>query len=148
MDTIGQCFGVIFSTFLLDLNASSVITAWIFNLYSFTWCLTGSALGSLLAEFGWRKITMAAALLLSSATVMNAFVTKAWMLFITYSLCSGMCLMKVSQIIEGITCQCNVFFVCTYINNLPLSVRCSMWNPCNCELSNCALLLLPAPWSG
>ncbi|KAK3858738.1 hypothetical protein Pcinc_035094 [Petrolisthes cinctipes] len=89
VDTIGQCFGVVFSTFLLDLNTSSVTTAWIFNFFGFTWCLTGPPIGSLLAEFGWRKVQMAAALVLSSATIASAFVTDAWMLIITYSLFAG-----------------------------------------------------------
>ncbi|KAK4317888.1 hypothetical protein Pmani_011067 [Petrolisthes manimaculis] len=89
VDTIGQCFGVVFSTFLLDLDTSSVTTAWIFNLFGFTWCLTGPPIGSLLAEFGWRKVPMAAALVLSSATIASAFITDAWMLIITYSLFAG-----------------------------------------------------------
>ncbi|XP_047488198.1 monocarboxylate transporter 12-B-like [Penaeus chinensis] len=89
VDVIGQCFGIVFSTFLLDLGTSSVMTAWIFNMFGFLWCLTGPPLSPLIKEFGWRRVTFVASFLLAGSTISSAFVTSAWVLFFTYSALGG-----------------------------------------------------------
>ncbi|XP_068236071.1 monocarboxylate transporter 12-B-like [Palaemon carinicauda] len=89
VDIIGQCFGIIFSTFMLHLETPTTMTAWIFNLFSFMWCMTGPPLGTLINEFGWRPLTFVGSFLLTIATVTSAFVPAAWVLFFTYSLLAG-----------------------------------------------------------
>ncbi|XP_064115765.1 monocarboxylate transporter 2-like [Macrobrachium nipponense] len=89
VDTMGQCFGIIFSTFLLHLETTTTMTAWIFNLFSFIWSMTGPPLGALINEFGWRPLTFVGSFLLTIATITSAFVSAAWVLFFTYSLLAG-----------------------------------------------------------
>ncbi|XP_071524045.1 monocarboxylate transporter 12-B-like [Panulirus ornatus] len=89
VDTIGQCFGIIFSTFLLKLKTSSTMTAWIFNIFGFMWSMTGPPLGSLISEFGWRKVAFVGGIMLSVSTITSAFVTSAWVLFFTHSILGG-----------------------------------------------------------
>ncbi|KAK7079033.1 hypothetical protein SK128_005854 [Halocaridina rubra] len=89
VDTIGQCFGIIFSSFLLDLETPTAVTAWIFNIFSFTWCMTGPPLGPLITEYGWRSLSFIGSFLLATATVTSAFVSAAWVLFFTHSLLAG-----------------------------------------------------------
>ncbi|XP_047472158.1 monocarboxylate transporter 9-like isoform X2 [Penaeus chinensis] len=90
VDTIGQCFGVIFSTFLLDLGTDLTTSTWIFNIASFLWSITGPFLGPLEEEFGWRSVALGASFVLAAGTVMSAFVTSAAMLFFTYSTLVGL----------------------------------------------------------
>ncbi|XP_037803725.1 monocarboxylate transporter 12-B-like [Penaeus monodon] len=89
VDVIGQCFGIVFSALLLDLGTSSLMTAWIFNMFGFLWCLTGPPLSPLIKECGWRRVTFVAAFLLAASTISSAFVTSAWVLFLTYSVLGG-----------------------------------------------------------
>ncbi|XP_042228968.1 monocarboxylate transporter 12-B-like isoform X2 [Homarus americanus] len=89
VDTVGQCFGIIFSTLLLELEAPSAMTAWIFNMFGFLWCMTGPPLGPLVAEFGWRRVTFVGSIMLTLSTVTSAFVTSPWELFFTYSALGG-----------------------------------------------------------
>nr|XP_045595173.1 monocarboxylate transporter 12-like [Procambarus clarkii] len=89
VDTVGQCFGIIFSSFLREQEASSVLTAVIFNMFGFLWCLTGPPLGPLVSEFGWRKITFVASIMISLSTITSAFVTAPWLLIFTYSTLGG-----------------------------------------------------------
>ncbi|XP_064115633.1 monocarboxylate transporter 12-like [Macrobrachium nipponense] len=89
VDTMGQCFGILFSTFLLDLNTSAVVTAWIFNLYQFTYNMTGPILGPLINQFGWRPLTVVFSFIFAFGTITSAFVGSPYTLFFTYSLLVG-----------------------------------------------------------
>ncbi|KAK8747687.1 hypothetical protein OTU49_016535 [Cherax quadricarinatus] len=89
VDTVGQCFGIIFSTFLSELQTPSTITALIFNMFGFTWCMTGPVLGPLVSEFGWRKVTFVSSIMLSFSTIASAFVPSPWALLFTYSFLGG-----------------------------------------------------------
>lgn len=90
VDTIGECFGVIFSSFLLDLGTDLTTSSWIFNVANFLWSITGPFLGPLEGEFGWRIVALGASVVLAAGTVMSAFVTSAGMLFLTYSTFVGL----------------------------------------------------------
>ncbi|XP_068241891.1 monocarboxylate transporter 12-B-like [Palaemon carinicauda] len=102
VDTIGQCFGIIFSGFLLDRGASSLTTGWMINMFTFFFCVTGLPLASLIQEFGWRRIAMVASLMLFAATVSSAFANAIWVLYFTFSLLAGIScgmLLNISYII-------------------------------------------------
>ncbi|XP_064122555.1 monocarboxylate transporter 12-B-like [Macrobrachium nipponense] len=102
VDTIGQCFGIIFSGFLLDRGASSLTTAWMINMFTFFFCVTGLPLASLIQEFGWRRIALVASLMLFTATVSSAFANAIWVLYFTFSLLAGIScgmLLNISYII-------------------------------------------------
>ncbi|XP_068236070.1 monocarboxylate transporter 12-like [Palaemon carinicauda] len=89
VDTMGQCFGILFSTFLLDLNTPALVTAWIFNLYQFIYNMTGPILGPLINQFGWRPLTVVFSFIFAIGTITSAFVVSPYVLFFTYSLLVG-----------------------------------------------------------
>nr|XP_053646217.1 uncharacterized protein LOC128698124 [Cherax quadricarinatus] len=88
-DTVEQCFGITFSTFLRESQTSSTVTAMIFNMFGLTWCLTGPFMEPLVSEFGWRRVAFVGSIMLSFSTVSSAFVASPWVLIFTYSVLGG-----------------------------------------------------------
>lgn len=89
LSSLGPCFGILFSRYLLDLGASSVLTAWIFNVQLFIWHLMGPLVRPLSAEFGWRPVGFLGVLLCSMSIIFSAFSPTASFLFFSFSLLSG-----------------------------------------------------------
>ncbi|XP_042208417.1 monocarboxylate transporter 9-like [Homarus americanus] len=87
--SLGQCFGVLFSGYLLELGTSSAITGWIYNIMWLIWHLIGPLLRPLTKEFGWRRIGYLGVFLVSSSIIMSAFSPSAEFLFFSYSLITG-----------------------------------------------------------
>ncbi|XP_068236065.1 monocarboxylate transporter 14-like [Palaemon carinicauda] len=89
LSSLGPCFGILFSRYLLELGASSVLTAWIFNVQLFIWHLMGPLVRPLSAEFGWRPVGLLGVLLCSMSIILSAFSPSASFLFFSFSLLSG-----------------------------------------------------------
>ncbi|XP_047487262.1 monocarboxylate transporter 6-like [Penaeus chinensis] len=89
VNTVGPCFGILFSRFLEDLGTSSVNVAWIYNARAFTLCLTQLLLGPLVLELGWRKVAFFAGFLVAFGLGASAFADSAVYLLFSYSLMTG-----------------------------------------------------------
>ncbi|KAK7075191.1 hypothetical protein SK128_011141 [Halocaridina rubra] len=89
LSSLGPCFGILFSKYLLELGASSVLTAWIFNTQLFIWHLMGPLVRPLSTEFGWRPVGLAGVLLCAASIIISAFSPSAGFLFFSFSLLSG-----------------------------------------------------------
>lgn len=86
---LGPCFGILFSSYLLELGTSSTTTAWIFNTQCFTWNLFGLVARPFTQEFGWRRVALLGAFLTSLSLVVSAFAPSVEFLFFSFSLLSG-----------------------------------------------------------
>lgn len=89
VNTVGPCFGILFSRFLKDLGTSSVNVAWIYNARAFTLSLTQLLLGPLVLELGWRRLAFCAGLLVAFGLGASAFAVSAVYLLFSYSLMTG-----------------------------------------------------------
>nr|XP_053646666.1 uncharacterized protein LOC128698475 isoform X3 [Cherax quadricarinatus] len=85
---LGPCFGVLFSSYLLEAGSSSATTAWIFNVQCFIWNMMGLIVRPLVKEFGWRNIAFQGILLTSASVIMSAFAPSPVFLFFSFSLLS------------------------------------------------------------
>ncbi|XP_053656302.2 monocarboxylate transporter 2 [Cherax quadricarinatus] len=81
----GPCFGVLFSSFLLDLETSSTTITWIYNIQSFIFSLAALFLAPLVDNFGWRRVAVTGGVLCSAGLITSAFATSAWFLVLSYS---------------------------------------------------------------
>nr|XP_045593024.1 monocarboxylate transporter 12-like [Procambarus clarkii] len=84
------CFGILFSPLLLELGASSATVGWIFSIMLFVWHSSGLVVGSLVEEFGWRKVAMMASFFGSCSFVLSAFATSTTFLFFSLSIMGGL----------------------------------------------------------
>ncbi|XP_069937943.1 monocarboxylate transporter 9-like [Cherax quadricarinatus] len=87
---LGPCFGVLFSSYLLEAGSSSATTAWIFNVQCFIWNMMGLIVRPLVKEFGWRNIAFQGILLTSASVIISAFAPSPVFLFFSFSLLSGL----------------------------------------------------------
>lgn len=78
-------FGILFSGFLMDLNTSSTLTAWIHNLGLALSGFCCYLLDPLVQEFGWRGTSLAMGFMMFLGLSLSAFVTSATDLFFSYS---------------------------------------------------------------
>ncbi|CAL4120615.1 unnamed protein product, partial [Meganyctiphanes norvegica] len=86
---LGPCFGILYSPPLLDMDASSTMTAAIFNVFAFLWNLQGLFGGALAQEFGWRKVSLLGVFLVSSGVTLSAFATSPTFLLLSFSIVAG-----------------------------------------------------------
>lgn len=86
---ISPCFGVLFSRYLLELGASSITTAWIFNVECFLLYLMGVIVSPLSKEFGWQSVGILGCVLTSVSIIISAFSPSAEFLFFSFSLLTG-----------------------------------------------------------
>ncbi|XP_069938837.1 monocarboxylate transporter 13-like [Cherax quadricarinatus] len=85
----GPCFGILFSSFLLELKASSATITWIFNIQSFMFSFSSVFLMPLVKRFGWRCVTFIGGVFTAVGLAMSAFATSHWFLLCSYSLLGG-----------------------------------------------------------
>ncbi|XP_063606425.1 uncharacterized protein LOC134781240 [Penaeus indicus] len=86
---LSPCFGILFSRYLLDLGASSITTAWIFNVECFLLYVMGMIVSPLSKEFGWQKVGILGSALTSLSIIISAFSPSPQFLFFSFSLLSG-----------------------------------------------------------
>lgn len=86
---LSPCFGILFSRYLLDLGASSITTAWIFNIECFLLYAMGMIVSPLSKEFGWQSVGILGCALTSLSIIISAFSPSAEFLFFSFSLLSG-----------------------------------------------------------
>ncbi|XP_050724653.1 monocarboxylate transporter 12-B-like isoform X2 [Eriocheir sinensis] len=79
-------FGILFSEFLIGLNTSSTLTAWIYNLGLVLSAFCCYLVDPLVEEFGWRAASIAMGVMMSVGMSLSAFATSAFDLFFSYSL--------------------------------------------------------------
>ncbi|KAK7079038.1 hypothetical protein SK128_005859 [Halocaridina rubra] len=89
LPSVGPCFGILFSGFLLENDVSSTTTSWIFNIQMMFWHLMGPAVHPLTLEFGWRKVGAFGIILTASAVTVSAFIPSPAFLFFSFSFISG-----------------------------------------------------------
>ncbi|XP_068236069.1 monocarboxylate transporter 5-like [Palaemon carinicauda] len=83
------CFGILFSGYLLARGASSITTAWIFNIQGFLWNIIGILVRPLVDEFGWRRVGFIGISFVSVSLFISAFAPFPSFLFFSLSLLSG-----------------------------------------------------------
>ncbi|MPC67528.1 Monocarboxylate transporter 12-B [Portunus trituberculatus] len=98
--TFTNCFGVLFSAFLLELHTTSTKISEIFNL-----ALALSSMFSFLAEplvnqFGWRKVTFITSLVYSVGLASSSFATSASFFFLFAMMTSGTCILILEVIAQ------------------------------------------------
>ncbi|XP_063611207.1 uncharacterized protein LOC134784933 isoform X2 [Penaeus indicus] len=86
---LSPCFGILFSPPLLASGASTSTIAIIFNTFMVMWKVTGTLVGSLAKEFGYRKVAMTGNLIVACSMVACAFSTSPRYILIFFSLCCG-----------------------------------------------------------
>ncbi|XP_037800952.1 uncharacterized protein LOC119595836 [Penaeus monodon] len=86
---LSPCFGILFSRYLLDLGASSITTAWIFNVECFLLYVMGMIVSPLSKEFGWQSVGILGSALTSLSIIISAFSPSPQFLFFSFSLLSG-----------------------------------------------------------
>ncbi|XP_027225231.2 monocarboxylate transporter 9 [Penaeus vannamei] len=86
---LSPCFGILFSPPLLASGASTSTIAIIFNTFMVMWKVTGTLIGSLVKEFGYRKVAMTGNLIVVCSMVACAFSTSPGYILIFFSLCCG-----------------------------------------------------------
>ncbi|KAK7079037.1 hypothetical protein SK128_005858 [Halocaridina rubra] len=83
------CFGILYSGYLMERGATSMTTAWIFNIQGFIWNVMGILAKPLVDEFGWRNVGFISITLVSTSLVISAFAPSPLFLFFSLSLLSG-----------------------------------------------------------
>ncbi|XP_047480403.1 uncharacterized protein LOC125032999 [Penaeus chinensis] len=86
---LSPCFGILFSRYLLDLGASSITTAWIFNVQCFLLYVMGMIVSPLSKEFGWQSVGILGSAVTSLSIIISAFSPSPQFLFFSFSLLSG-----------------------------------------------------------
>nr|XP_045581393.1 monocarboxylate transporter 13-like [Procambarus clarkii] len=86
---IGPCFGILFSSFLLDLGTSSTAVSWIFNMQALMFGLSNLIVAPLAEHYGWRLVVIAGGILCFLSLASSAFATSATFLFFSYSILGG-----------------------------------------------------------
>ncbi|XP_037801019.1 monocarboxylate transporter 9-like isoform X1 [Penaeus monodon] len=86
---LSPCFGILFSPPLLASGANTSTIAIIFNTFMVMWKVTGTLVGSLVKEFGYRKVAMTGNLIVACSMVACAFSTSPRYILIFFSLCCG-----------------------------------------------------------
>ncbi|KAK3884600.1 hypothetical protein Pcinc_011156 [Petrolisthes cinctipes] len=79
-------FGIMFSSFLL--HSSSTTVSLIINLGMFISGVTSYLMGSLVEEFGWRRVTVVSSFLFGFGYVISAFATSGVFLIFSFSVLS------------------------------------------------------------
>ncbi|XP_042222237.1 uncharacterized protein LOC121866535 [Homarus americanus] len=87
---LSPSFGILFSSQLLEWQASSTTVAIIYSSFMVMWKLTGVTVGSLCKEFGFRRVGMTGTLLTSTCLTLCTFATSPAVIFIFFSLGCGM----------------------------------------------------------
>lgn len=82
-------FGILFSRQLLEWRASSTTVAVIFIIFLVVWRLAGVVLGTLVREFGFRRVAVTGTLLTATCLTFSAFAASLVHLLITFSLGCG-----------------------------------------------------------
>ncbi|XP_064095774.1 uncharacterized protein LOC135207835 isoform X2 [Macrobrachium nipponense] len=90
------CFSILFSGFLLDHEASSTTTAWIFNAHILLWNLMGPFAGPLTKELGFRKLCLIGAVMASISVLVCAFSSSTTYLLVFFSF---------AGLFGGLTCK-------------------------------------------
>ncbi|KAK3855359.1 hypothetical protein Pcinc_038236 [Petrolisthes cinctipes] len=86
---MGPCFGVLFSRYLLESQASISTTAWIFNTHCFMWNVSSLFCMPLTREFGWQRVGICGAFVSSVGFMLGAFSPVPEFLFFSYAVLCG-----------------------------------------------------------
>ncbi|KAK4310758.1 hypothetical protein Pmani_017697 [Petrolisthes manimaculis] len=86
---MGPCFGVLFSRYLLESQASISTTAWIFNTHCFIWNVSSLFCMPLMREFGWRRVGICGAFVSSVGFMLGALSPAPEFLFFSYAVLCG-----------------------------------------------------------
>ncbi|XP_050718052.1 monocarboxylate transporter 12-B-like isoform X1 [Eriocheir sinensis] len=87
---LSPSFGILFSRQLLEWRASSTTVAVIFSTFLVVWRLAGVVLGTLIKEFGFRRVAVTGTLLTATCLTLSAFAASPVHLLITFSLGCGL----------------------------------------------------------
>lgn len=88
--SLSFCFGILFSGFLLENDASSTTTAWIYNLFLVLSYLCMVLVNPLCQEFGMRTVGFAAVLMASLCTILSGFAPSVYFLYFSFSILGGL----------------------------------------------------------
>ncbi|KAK3883804.1 hypothetical protein Pcinc_011890 [Petrolisthes cinctipes] len=87
---MASCFGIIFSSQLIDWQASTTTISIIFNGYMIVWKVAGVVVPTLTREFGFRPLAMTGTFLMATCFTLTSAVTSPALLFLCYSLGCGL----------------------------------------------------------
>lgn len=90
------CFSILFSGFLLDHEATSATTAWIFNAHTLLWNLMGPFAGPLTKELGFRKLCLIGGVMAAISVFICAFSSSTTYLLVFFSF---------AGLFGGLTCK-------------------------------------------
>ncbi|KAK7071815.1 hypothetical protein SK128_026023 [Halocaridina rubra] len=96
MPLMTLCFSILFFGFLLEQEATSTATAWIFNTHTLLWNIIGPFIGPLTKEFGYRSVVIFGAIMAASCMLACAFSTSILYLLVFFSL---------AGLFGGMTCK-------------------------------------------
>ena len=86
-------FGILFVELLDFFESGQAETAWIGSIQPCLLYFTGIVGGPLLLHYGWRVVAISGAILSSAGFVASAFAPKLWVLYFTYGVMTGACLL-------------------------------------------------------
>ncbi|KAK3873268.1 hypothetical protein Pcinc_021717 [Petrolisthes cinctipes] len=86
---LGPCFGILYSELLIDLGASSLSVAWIFNLFMVMWKLTTIFTSPIGKEVGVRMVAILGGLISALAIMLTAFANSVISLLLCFSVVAG-----------------------------------------------------------
>lgn len=102
----GNCFGVLFSGFFLQLNTSSTKVSEIFNLAFALSSFFSFFTGPLVEQYGWRSVTLVTSLVYSLGLALSTVATSASLFFV-------FCIMQAGELVLVLVLvpRCAVFYV-------------------------------------
>lgn len=86
---LAPCFGILYSELLIELGASSVSVAWVYNLFMVMWKLTVLLVAPIAKEIGARVVPIVGGLVAALAIMATAFATSVAHLVLCFSILAG-----------------------------------------------------------
>lgn len=87
---LAPCFGILYSELLIELGASSVLVAWVFNLFMMMWKMTILLVAPIGREVGVRVVAITGGFVAALAIMATAFATSVPYLILCFSIIAGM----------------------------------------------------------